>query len=81
MKEKVDDRTVNFIRLMAHLRGVNEWQVYERARLLYKLYHDKGYTEKELQTFTMNRVIIPRGIIQGRTLEIIPIAILLVTLL
>jgi hypothetical protein len=52
LKERVDDRTVNFIRLMAHLRGVNEWQVYERARLLYILYHDKGYTEKELQTFT-----------------------------
>ncbi len=52
LKEKVDDRTINFIRLMAHLRGVNEWQVYERARLLYILFHEKGYTEGELRNYT-----------------------------
>lgn len=52
LPENIDDRDKNFIRLMAHLRGVNEWQVYERARLLYVLWYNKGYTEEELRNTT-----------------------------
>jgi len=52
LPKNVDDRTKDFIRLMAHLRGVNDWQVYERARLLYLLWYDKGYTEEQLRNTT-----------------------------
>ncbi len=47
----ITERSINFIRLMAHLRGINEWQVYERARMLYILWQ-KGYTEEELKNTT-----------------------------
>jgi hypothetical protein len=43
----LDEKKLNFIRLIAHLRGVNDWQAYERARMLYLLWQ-KGYTEEEL---------------------------------
>jgi len=48
----ITEKSINFIRLIAHLRGVNEWQVYERARMLYILWHLRGYTEEELQNTT-----------------------------
>jgi hypothetical protein len=47
-----DERAKNFIRLIAHLRGVNDWEVYERARMLFILWEKKGYTEEELQSST-----------------------------
>jgi hypothetical protein len=47
----LDDRKLDFIRLIAHLRGVNDWQAYERARMLYLLWQ-KGYTEEQLITST-----------------------------
>jgi hypothetical protein len=47
----LEERKLNFIRLIAHLRGVNDWQAYERARMLYLLWQ-KGYTEEELITST-----------------------------
>lgn len=50
--KEIDERTKDFIRLMAHLRGVNDWQVYERARLLYLLSATKGYTDEELRIST-----------------------------
>jgi hypothetical protein len=52
LPKNIDDRTKDFLRLMAHLRGVNDWQVYERARLLYLLWYNKGYTEEELRNTT-----------------------------
>lgn len=48
----LSEKSINFIRLIAHLRGVNDWQAYERARLLYILWYQKGYTEEELQNST-----------------------------
>lgn len=47
----ITEKSINFIRLIAHLRGVNDWQAYERARMLYILWH-RGYTEEELQNTT-----------------------------
>jgi len=47
----ISERSINFIRLIAHLRGVNDWQAYERARMLYILWQ-KGYTEEELKNTT-----------------------------
>jgi len=52
LPQKVDDKTKDFIRLISHLRGVNDWDVYERARMLYHLWENKGYTEEELQATT-----------------------------
>jgi hypothetical protein len=33
----INDDQKNFIRLLAHLRGTNEWDAYEKAKYLYKL--------------------------------------------
>ena len=52
LPEKIDERAKNFIRLIAHLRAQNDWQAYERARMLYILWYHKGYTEQELQNTT-----------------------------
>ena len=48
---KPSEKVINFIRLIAHLRGVNDWQAYERARMLYLLW-EKGYTEDQLKNST-----------------------------
>ena len=48
----LSEKSINFIRLIAHLRGVNDWQAYERARLLYILWYQKGHTEEELKNTT-----------------------------
>jgi len=48
----ITEKSINFIRLIAHLRGVNDWQTYERARMLYILWYHEGYTEEELQNTT-----------------------------
>jgi len=48
----ITEKSINFIRLIAHLRGVNDWQAYERARMLYILWYHRGYTEEELQNTT-----------------------------
>lgn len=48
----ITEKSINFIRLIAHLRGVNDWQTYERARMLYILWYHRGYTEDELQNTT-----------------------------
>lgn len=47
----IDERAITFIRLITHLRGINDWQAYERARILYLLWKE-GYTEEELQNTT-----------------------------
>lgn len=52
LSKGTNDRIKNFIRLIAHLRGINDWEVYERARMLYILWEMKGYTEEELQSTT-----------------------------
>jgi hypothetical protein len=52
LPENIDERAKNFIRLIAHLRAQNDWQAYERARMLYILWYQKGYTEEELQNTT-----------------------------
>ncbi|MBU1102477.1 hypothetical protein KJ853_02360, partial [Patescibacteria group bacterium] len=52
LPQNTNDREKNFIRLLQHLRGANDWEVYERARMLYILWGKKGYTEEELQSQT-----------------------------
>lgn len=63
LPENVGEKVKNFIRLMQHLRGINDWEVYERARMLYILWEKRGYTEEELQSQTkLNKSQIRRWI-------------------
>ena len=51
LPENTTDKTKNFIRLLFHLRGSNNWEVYERARAIYNLWM-KGDTEEDLASKT-----------------------------
>ena len=48
----IQDSQINFIRLEAHLRGVTEWDAYERARYLYILSEREGYSVRRLEQLT-----------------------------
>lgn len=52
LPKDIDERCKDFIRLLHHLRGVNNWEVYERARMLYLLWDKRGYTEEDLKAQT-----------------------------
>jgi len=52
LPENTEDKVIEFIRLNEHLRGINEWEVYVRAKTLYSLYDKRGYTLEELQSKT-----------------------------
>jgi hypothetical protein len=43
---------INFIRLEAHLRGTTDWDAYEKARYLYKLYRDQDLPISYLEKMT-----------------------------
>jgi hypothetical protein len=51
----IKDSQINFIRLEAHLRGVTEWDAYERARYLYVLNEKEGYSAPRLEQLTRLR--------------------------
>jgi len=51
----IRDSQINFIRLEAHLRGVTEWDAYERARYLYILSEKEGYSVTRLEQVTRLR--------------------------
>ncbi|HUA68744.1 MAG TPA: hypothetical protein VMA13_09375 [Candidatus Saccharimonadales bacterium] len=51
----IRDSQINFIRLEAHLRGVTEWDAYERARYLYILNEKDGYSVPRLEQLTRLR--------------------------
>lgn len=51
----IHDSQLNFIRLEAHLRGVTEWDAYERARYLYILNEKEGYSVTRLEQLTRLR--------------------------
>jgi hypothetical protein len=48
----IEESQINFIRLEAHLRGVTEWDAYERARYLYILSEKEGYSVRRLEQLT-----------------------------
>ena len=48
----IQESQINFIRLEAHLRGVTEWDAYERARYLYILNEKEGYSIRRLEQLT-----------------------------
>lgn len=47
---KVDQ--MSFIRLEAHLRGTTDWDTYEKAKYLYKLNEEEGYSIPALERLT-----------------------------
>jgi hypothetical protein len=51
----IGESQINFIRLEAHLRGVTEWDAYERARYLYILNEREGYSVTRLEQLTRLR--------------------------
>lgn len=52
LPENTEEKVIEFIRLNEHLRGVNDWEVYVRAKMLYTLYNNRGYCYEELQNKT-----------------------------
>lgn len=65
LPDDCDEKDENFIRLIAHLRGVNDWEVYERARLLYILWEKKGYSEEELESQTNLNIVEIKKLIKA----------------
>jgi hypothetical protein len=49
---EVSNEQKNFIRLQSHLRGTTEWDAYEKAKYLYKLWHDDGWSKNRLEKQT-----------------------------
>jgi hypothetical protein len=52
LPEKVNDEQLSFIRLLAHLRGSNEWDAYEKAKYLFKLWKEEGWSIPRLEKQT-----------------------------
>lgn len=52
LPQSINDEDKNFIRLLAHLRGTNEWDAYEKAKYLYKLWKEEGWSKPRLEKQT-----------------------------
>ena len=52
LPNEIDDEQKNFIRLLSHLRGATEWDAYEKAKYLYKLWQDDGWSINRLEKQT-----------------------------
>jgi len=51
----IRDSQINFVRLEAHLREITPWDAYERARYLYLLNEEEGYSVTRLEQLTRLR--------------------------
>jgi hypothetical protein len=49
---QIKDEQKNFIRLQSHLRGTTEWDAYEKAKYLYKLWQEDGWSIGRLEKQT-----------------------------
>jgi hypothetical protein len=49
---EIDEEQKNFIRLLSHLRGTTEWDAYEKAKYLYKLWEEDGWSINRLEKQT-----------------------------
>ena len=49
---EIKDQEKNFIRLQSHLRGSTEWDAYEKAKYLYKLWDEDGWSTSRLEMQT-----------------------------
>ena len=52
LPNEISDEQKNFIRLQSHLRGATEWDAYEKAKYLYKLWQDDGWSISRLEKQT-----------------------------
>lgn len=52
LPHKIDEAQKNFIRLQSHLRGTTEWDAYEKAKYLYKLWQEDGWSISRLEKQT-----------------------------
>jgi len=52
LPHEVDEEQKNFIRLQSHLRGTTEWDAYEKAKYLYKLWQGDGWSIGRLEKQT-----------------------------
>jgi hypothetical protein len=52
LPDKISREEINFVRLLAHLRGTNEWDAYEKAKYLFKLWKEEGWSIKRLEKQT-----------------------------
>lgn len=52
LPEQISEEELNFIRLLAHLRGTNEWDAYEKAKYLFKLWKNEGWSIPRLEKQT-----------------------------
>lgn len=48
----ISDEQKNFIRLQSHLRGTTDWDAYEKAKYLYKLWEEEGWSINRLEKQT-----------------------------
>ena len=48
----ISEEQKNFIRLLSHLRGTTEWDAYEKAKYLYKLWNEEGWSQPRLEKQT-----------------------------
>jgi hypothetical protein len=49
---KIDEELKDYLRLQCHLRGKTDWDKYEQAKYLYRLYEKENYPAKELSRIT-----------------------------
>ncbi|MHA1881867.1 MAG: hypothetical protein ACTSUO_02345 [Candidatus Thorarchaeota archaeon] len=52
LPSEISDEQKNFIRLQSHLRGTTEWDAYEKAKYLYKLWEEDGWSVSRLEKQT-----------------------------
>ena len=52
LPQEIKEEQKNFIRLLSHLRGTTEWDAYEKAKYLYKLWQDDGWSINRLEKQT-----------------------------
>ncbi|MFZ7121558.1 MAG: ParB N-terminal domain-containing protein [Eubacteriaceae bacterium] len=52
LPHEIKEEQKNFIRLLSHLRGTTEWDAYEKAKYLYKLWQDDGWSINRLEKQT-----------------------------
>jgi len=52
LPESIEEEQMSFIRLEAHLRGTTDWDTYERARYLYVLNVEEGFSIRMLERLT-----------------------------
>jgi hypothetical protein len=49
---EISEEQKNFIRLQSHLRGATEWDAYEKAKYLYRLWQEDGWSISRLEKQT-----------------------------